>query len=267
MKDEAGSGLRSRLEVAIGGAREAGRIIEHYARQRSYVVDAKGDGSPVTTADREAETSLSAAIRASFPADGILGEEFGETRGASGYRWVLDPIDGTASFVHGVPLYGTLVGIERGGRCVAGVICMSGLDEMVYGAEGMGAWHVRPGGEPMAARVSKVSRLAEAMVCVTSFDYFTKRNRVEEFHRVAGACRSMRGWSDCYGHLLVATGRADAVVEPGVHPWDVAATIAVVREAGGRCTDWGGVETACSGHCVVSNGSVHEELLGILKGS
>lgn len=266
MNTNASHEVGTRVEVALRAALEAGRLIERHARARSYSVDTKGDGSPVTTADREAEECIVGIVRQTFAGDAILGEEFGEQAGNGRFRWTIDPIDGTASFVHGVPLYGTLIGLELNGRCVGGVIHMPGLHETVYGGEGGGAWHLTRDGERHAARVSRVDRAAEAMVCVTSLDYFTKQGRVEEFQRIARACRSMRGWSDCYSHLLVATGRADAVIEPSLHPWDIAASIAIIREAGGRTTSWSGEETAYSGDGVVSNGLVHDELLAVLRG-
>lgn len=253
-----------RLELALDGAREAGELTLNYFNRRSFSTEQKRDGSPVTTADREAEQLLRKAVAAAFPEDGFLGEEFGEHPSRSGYRWIVDPIDGTTSFVHGVPLWGTLIGIEHEGRVVAGVIHMPALDESVHAAAGEGAWHTFHGGAPTKAQVSATPTLKEAMVCLTSFDYFTKTGREEAFHRIARASRSLRGWSDCYSHLLVATGRADAVVEPGVHPWDMAAAQAIIPEAGGKCTDWDGVETPSSGNGAISNGVIHRALLETL---
>lgn len=257
-------GVESRLAAAVEMARAAGANTLRYFRDESYVVDQKRDGSVVTTADREAEQLISQEVASRFSGDGFLGEEFGERTGSSGFRWVVDPIDGTASFVHGVPLFGTLIGIEQDGKAVGGVIFMSALDEMVFGGIGLGAWHVR-GELKRPARVSGVGRLRDGMVCITSFDYFTKSEREAEFHSLCRACRSLRGWSDCYAHVLVATGRIEAVVEPAVHPWDVAATIPIMREAGGLFTDWSGEETAYSGNGVASNGLVHEQVLRSLR--
>lgn len=258
-------GVRLRLAAAIELARHAGEVTLKYFQGMTYRLDQKGDGSPVTTADREAEQTISRGVELAFGRDGFLGEEFGERGGMSGYRWVVDPIDGTASFIHGVPLYGTLIGIEYRGIAVAGVIHMPALNEMAYAANDQGAWHVTSGGQRAVARVSEVERLAGGMVCITSFDYFTKAGREHEFHRLCRACGSLRGWSDCYAHLLVATGRAEAVVEPKVHPWDIAATIPIMREAGGRFTDWNGIETAYSGNGVASNGLVHDDVLRSLN--
>jgi histidinol-phosphatase len=141
---------------------------------------------------------------------------------------------------------GTLIGLEliqpdqSHGRLVGGVIHMPALREMVYAADGDGAWHVAEGLEPVQARVSPSAALEGSLICTTSHEYWARNNREHLYIPLCRAGKRSRGWSDCYAHLLVATGRADAVVEPGVHPWDVAATIPVIREAGGRCTDWQG---------------------------
>jgi len=250
-----------RLDLALDAADQAGeRLLTHFHR-RSFSTEQKHDGSPVTTADREAEQLIRRLVQASFPDDGVLGEEFGETPAPSGYRWIVDPIDGTTSYIHGVPLWGTLIGIEHEGRMIAGVIHMPALSESIFAAAGEGAWHRFQGSTPTPARVSSTADLSEAMVCITSLDYFTRNDREASFFKLARATRSMRGWSDCYSHLLLATGRCDAVVEPGVHPWDMAASLAIIPEAGGACTDWAGKPTAYSGNGVLSNGRIHRPLL------
>lgn len=281
-----GEELKGRLTLAVDAAREAGAITLRYFRSAGFSTEQKGDGSPVTTADREAEAVIRSLIQRRFADDAILGEEHGETPGTSGFRWIIDPIDGTISFVHGVPLFGTLIGVERvsslaqasglwpkpgindpGGTPVPqpliGVIHMPVLGETTHAASGLGAWYVA-NGERRPARVSQTQALREALVCTTSHEYWKRKEREHLLLALSRACLRTRGWSDCYAHLLVATGRADAVVEPGVHPWDVAATIPIIREAGGRCTDWRGVETAHGGHNIASNGRIHEELMRTL---
>jgi histidinol-phosphatase len=261
-------GVQLRLEAAVAMAHEVGPRADHYFRAGMLTPEAKLDGSPVTIADREAEQELRRAIAAAFPEDGVLGEEFGETRGTSGgggYRWILDPIDGTKSFIRGVPLWGMLIAVEYAGRSVAGVIHMPALDEMVYAREGGGAWHVVHG-EVRPARVSAVDSLGEALVCTTSLSYAMRRHE-SEFAALAKVCRSIRGWSDCYAHLLVATGRAEAAIEPLINIWDVAPMIPIMREAGGQYTDWDGNETATSPTGLSSNGCIHEGLLSMLRAS
>lgn len=234
----------------------------------------KGDGSPVTAADRDAERFLRDEISVKFPQDAFLGEEFGEQAGrgmASDFRWIVDPIDGTVSFMHGVPLYGTIVGVEYRGRPVAGVMAMPVLDEIVWGGAGLGAWHelgVFGGREnPIVseARVTKTARLADATVVMTSLDYFVQGGMPDLYARVRGACRVSRGWSDCYGFVLAVTGRADAVVEPVVKPWDICGVAPIVEAAGGTWTDFDGTASIETGHCVVSNGLVHDNLLAVVR--
>jgi histidinol-phosphatase len=260
-----GGDLQHRLDAALAMAREVGeRTLWHFrGGSGTLSPEAKQDGSPVTIADREAEQELRRAIESRFPADGVLGEEFGETPGSSGYRWILDPIDGTKSFVRGVPLWGMLIAIEHRGRSSAGLISMPALDEMVYAREGGGAWHAAHGATG-PARVSSVGTLGDALLCTTSLSYSLRWHETE-FAALSRACRSIRGWSDCYGHLLVATGRAEAAIEPLINIWDVAPMIPIMREAGGMYTDWDGNETAGSPTGLSSNGRVHEGLLSMLR--
>lgn len=257
--------LSSRLTLALDAARSAGGVALGYFNHGRFDINTKRDGTPVTAADEHAEQLLRNAVLDAFPDDGILGEEFPETRGRSGYRWIIDPIDGTKSFIHGVPLWGTLVAVEHEGRSVVGVIHMPALNETVYAAAGQGAWHVKGNQSPVAARVSSVDSLSRSVACITAPDLMVKAGMSDRFCAFAARCAAMRGWSDCYGHVLAATGRVEVVLEPAVAPWDIAATVVVMKEAGGRCTDWRGNESAYSPTALVSNGLVHEEALGLLK--
>lgn len=246
-------------------AREAGALTLEYFRSRDFDTERKSDGSDVTRADREAEAFLVEQIAAAHPEDAILGEEHGERAGTSGYRWVLDPIDGTKSFVHGVPLYGTLVAVEHEGVPVAGVIEMPALDERIYAETGGGAWHVTGESEPVAARVSSTASLSDALICMTAIDYFTMVDRTRDYEALAESAGFSRGWSDCYAHLLVATGRADAVVEPIVSRWDVAPMLPIITEAGGCYTCFAGTPDVGAGNAIASNGPVHEALRAIVN--
>lgn len=256
--------LSARLGTAIEVARAAGDVGLRYFRSQRFDIETKSDGSPVTVADKECEQHLRRAIERAFPDDGVLGEEFPEKPGTSGYRWIIDPIDGTASFIHGVPLYGVLVAVERELRSVVGVVHMPALDETVYAARGRGAKHARRG-EVVEARVSRTRAIAESCVCITGFEYFAKSGREGLLLKVGGACRRMRGWSDCYAHVLVATGRADAVVEAVMNPWDNAASIVVVEEAGGRYTGFSGKASAHEPDAIITNGLIHDELLALVN--
>jgi histidinol-phosphatase len=255
--------IRRRLDAAVILARQAGESTLTLFQRPGLVVDRKRDGSVVTAADRNAEQFLRDAIRAQFPDDAVLGEEWGELPGSSGYRWILDPIDGTASFVCGVPLYGTLIGIQdmTTGKVVAGVIEMPAMNERVYGGPGLGAFHQAGSATVTAARVSKVSSLKDAVICKTSLDYFLKAGRPDVYIAMHEKAGLVRGWGDCYAFLLVITGRADAAVEPSLKIWDIAAIAPIVEAAGGRWSDWAGNPDVSSGSAVVSNGPIHDELL------
>lgn len=257
--------ILKRLELAILFGREAGRHTLKYFQREDLAVDRKSDNSPVTVADREAEQWLRRRIADAFPDDAILGEEFGETPGASGFRWILDPIDGTKSFIGGVPLYSTLVGIEFEGAPVIGVIVVPALDEFAYAAIGEGAFHCRGNAEPQPARVSRRGRLAEGMFVTSQVDSFDARGAGDAFRRLQAASYVTRTWGDAYGYLLVATGRAEAMVDPIMNLWDAAAILPVIVEAGGTFTDWRGVATIAGGEGVATNGLTFDEVLAITR--
>ena len=225
----------------------------------------KADGSPVTRADLEAEALMHAVINASFPDDRMLGEEHGTHEGTTDWRWVIDPIDGTVSFTHGVPVFGMLIGIEFQGNPVAGVMHFPGLRETLWATDAGAFWR-RGDHEPVRAAVSSTEHLCDAMVCMTSLDYLP--DNPDAWLRVHNAARRTRGWSDCHAALLLATGRIDAVIEPELNPWDISAIIAVLRHAGGRFTDWHNENAFDSSvrRGVSSNGHLHDELIAALGG-
>ena len=258
--------LHDRYELAVRIAREAGDLTLRYFGRGNYQVEWKRDASPVTVADREAEQHLRKRIAASFPLDGILGEEFGEQPGTSGYRWILDPIDGTQSFIHGVPLYGTLLGVEREGRSLIGVIHHAALRETVHALAGGAAVHVRDGKES-PARVSACGTLADGLFCTSDFAGYLKTGRLAALEKLAAAARRGRTWGDCYGYLLVATGRAEAMVDPIMNVWDAAALQPILEAAGGTFTDWQGRPTIHGGEGIATNGLVLEEVLAIARGN
>ncbi len=258
--------LTSRLELAITAARSAGAIAADYFQGLSFDVETKQDGTPVTVADRQTEAELRRQVELAFPDDGIVGEELPTREGRSGYRWIVDPIDGTKSFIHGVPLFGTMVGVEHAGECVLGVIRLPALNECVYAARGHGAWHVKGDAPPVPARVSSVSRLQDALFCTSSVSTFTQKNRSEAFEQLRAACKLARGWGDCYGYVLVATGRAELMVDPALSLWDMAALPAILSEAGGTFTNWQGEPTVYGHDGIGTNGHVLEQVLAITKG-
>jgi len=257
--------VASRLQLACRIAREAGDRTLEYFRQDGLEVQRKSDQTPVTEADRQGELLLRSRIEASFAEDGIRGEEFPVRPGTSGYEWILDPIDGTKSFVHGVPLYGTLVGVTAADSDVAslGVIYLPALGEMVYAARGQSAWYVEGDGEPRPARVSDCGKLSDALFCTSEIASYGDPQREAAYGQLQAAARITRTWGDCYGYLLVATGRADLMIDPVVSDWDVAAIQPVIEEAGGVFSDWKGRRTFRRGEAIATNRRLIDEVLTI----
>jgi histidinol-phosphatase len=251
---------RARYELAVEAARQAGDLALGYF-DGPFEVEWKADLSPVTVADRRAEELVRALVAKHFPADGFLGEEFGDQPGGSGYRWVIDPIDGTRSFVRGIPLWGTLIALEQRGEQIAGVCYAPGLGQLWRSLRGDGAYR-----DDRRIRVSDVADLSMSLVCYTSVGCFREPDGREAFARLAARTGGPRGFGDWYGFALVAQGSAEAVVDYGLKPWDTAAPKALVEEAGGRFTDWGGVATAEAPDVVASNGKIHTEVLSVLTG-
>src|SRR3990172_8317883 len=255
-----GESTRDLLEIASGLAEEAGRIRLKYFQGR-FDVDTKSDASFVTTADREAEAFVRGAIESRFPGDGIIGEEFGEIRPQARRRWIIDPIDGTFAFVHGVPFYGVLIGVEEDGEPLLGVIHVPPLGETTAAARGEGCyWQGR------RAEVSRTAELGDALVLTTEMNLNATPDRAAALDRLVRASGPSRTWGDCYGYVLVATGRAGVMIDPAMHVWDCAALLPVIEEAGGRFTDWQGQRTIRGGDAVATNGLLHESVLALLLG-
>ena len=248
------------METAAQLAWAAGRASLRYF-QTGVTVEMKPDATPVTSADRQGEEIIRLGLQQAFPEDGVLGEEFGEMPGSSGRCWIIDPIDGTKSFVRGVPLYGVLVGLEdETGEVVAGASYLPALDDLVQAARGLGCWW-----NGRRACVSEVRSLSEACVCYTSSRSFGQNNRGQVLEDLAERVGLLRGWGDCYGHLLVATGRADVMIDPVLSPWDCAALLPILQEAGGTFTDWKGVATIRGEEGVSTNGRLFNEVIGYLS--
>ena len=200
---------------------------------RPLAVETKSDASPVTVVDREIETELRRLIRAEHPAHGILGEEFGAQEGSE-YTWVLDPIDGTRSFICGNPLFGTLIALLHDGTPVLGVIDIPALGERWTGAAEMPTLF-----NGAAARTSACARIADARVSTTTPDSFSPEDWTR-YERVSRMCATRRFGGDCYAYGLLASGHCDLVIEAGLQPYDHLALVAVIEGAGGRVTDWRG---------------------------
>ncbi len=251
---------RTRYELAVEAARKAGDLARTYY-ESTFDVEYKGDRSPVTIADKQAEQLIREAVSKAFPADGFLGEEYGDQPGSSGFRWIIDPIDGTKSFIRHIPLWATLVGLEYKGEQIGGVTYIPVLGMTYRALRGGGAFmNERP------IRVSGTPTLADSLLCYSSINWFTRAGREKTFLTLASGTARQRGYGDFYGFVLVAEGAADLMLEHGVNPWDVAATKAIVEEAGGRFTDWDDNPTIHRPDVLASNGRVHAETLAILRG-
>jgi histidinol-phosphatase len=253
----------ARWNHAVAWAEAAGALTLEYFGRAALSVDRKQDGSPVTIADRRAEQWLREQIECTYPDDGIVGEEFGEKEGSSGYRWILDPIDGTKSFIFGVPLYATLVGIEYRGESVAGVIHCPALKETVYAALGEGCFYQNATGTQRAAVSQR--ELANGLFVTSQVDSFDRRGARDVFDTLAARAYVTRTWGDAYGYLLVATGRAELMIDPVMHIWDAAAILPILEAAGGCFTDWQGRRTTSAGEGIGSNGRVHPEVIRITE--
>lgn len=255
--------LRAILDFAVESAQLAGTLTLGYFNA-APAYEMKADHTPVSVADRGAEDLLRKRIAAAFPADGIVGEEFGEQPAASGRstaRWILDPIDGTLSFISGVPLYSVLIGYERDGAMLAGVIHLPALQETVYAARGLGChWNGRP------AHVSPVAELAQARLVLTSSRLAYEHGYGPAYERLRAACYVDRGWSDAYGYALLATGRAEVVLDPVVSLWDVAPVEPIVTEAGGTLTDWTGRPTHTGPATMATNGRLLDVVVSRIRG-
>jgi histidinol-phosphatase len=251
---------RARYETALDLARRAGEVALRYFTG-SFTVEWKGDDSPVTVADRETELLLRTGLQEAFPGDGFLGEEFGDTPGTSGYRWVLDPIDGTRSFVRGIPLWAVLVGLEYRGEQIAGIAHAPALGQTHHALRGGGAYcHDR------RIRVSDEADLARALVFYSSMSWFVRAGREAEFLDLVRCTERQRGFGDYFGFVLVAQGSGEVMVEHGVHTWDVAAIRPIIEEAGGRFSTWDGTPDIHRPDVVASNGKIHDQVLAVLNG-
>lgn len=260
----------ARLELAREIALEAGEFTLKYFRNEDLDVERKGDGSPVTAADRGAEELLRERIAAAFPEDGILGEEFPETPGKSGRKWILDPIDGTKPFVHGVPLYTNLIAVldEATGEPVLGVINAPASGETIYAQVGHGAWY-RNGDEPFRrAEVSRAETLSEGLFLTGDVAGFQDRQRdaTDVYMALQKAARISRTWGDAYGYMMVAIGRAEVMIDAEMSLWDAACLKPILEEAGGTFTSWAGEPTVHAGEGIGANGRVTAEVLSLTRG-
>jgi len=243
------------LDEAVDLLRQAGELTLQWFRSSTLTIDRKGDGTPVTEADRAAERFLREAISAAHPDDTIVGEEEDTRAGSSARTWIVDPIDGTKAFTHGVGLYTNLLAINDEHGPAVGVINIPALGETVYAGRGIGCFF---NGE--RAHVSAHDSLTRAHISTSSFGNW----RDDQLLRLRAVHANLRTWGDGYGYALVATGRIEAMVDAEVALWDVAPMPVILREAGGRFSNWDGTGDPAAGSGLASNGLVHDELLALL---
>jgi myo-inositol-1(or 4)-monophosphatase len=253
--------LSSYLDFITETAYLAGRQTLGYF-QSGVAVDYKDDHSPVTIADRQAEEFIRMRIEQAYPGHAIVGEEFGlkESQDAS-HRWIIDPIDGTKSFMRGVPLYGVLLGLEIEGEVEVGAAYFPALDEMVAAASGLGCWW-----NGRQAHVSPLEDLSQAYVAFTDPGSFRKAGREAAFQRLQAACYHRAGWSDAYGYLLAATGRVEIMLDPVMADWDCGPFPPIFREAGGYFGDWKGNETIHAHEALATSQALLPQVMRVLEG-
>ena len=250
--------ISSLLEAASALASHAASVARrHYGKD--IRIEVKGDGSPVTIADREAEQAARAWLQQRFPDDGIQGEEFDDEKPDAKRRWIIDPIDGTKAFVRGVPLWGTLIACCEGEHVLAGAACYPVVDELIAAAPGEGCWW-----NNTRTVVSTVSDLSNATALTTDQRFLERPSRGTNWRELTARVGVARTWGDCYGYLLVATGRAEIMVDDRMNPWDAAAFQPIIEEAGGVFTSWRGIKTAFGGDVIATNGALDSEVRAIL---
>lgn len=253
------SPLQQLLDFAVEAAWQAGRVTLGYF-QRDLVIERKADNTPVTLADRQAEQTVRQLIAARWPEHAVIGEEYGSQGDTFGLHWIVDPIDGTKSFVCGVPLFGTLLALVDGREPLLGVAHFPALSETVYAARGLGChWNGRP------ARVSSVSDLRDAVLLASNLNLFEKHQKTAAWEKLRQATYIQRTWGDAYGYALVATGRAEIMLDPVMSLWDCGPLQVILEEAGGTFTDWQGTPTIYGQEAIATNGALLDDVMLLIR--
>lgn len=256
------------LRLALDTARRAVRAasaasLRHF--RRGVRVEVKPDRTPVTAADRDSEAAIVRVVRRAFPDHAILGEESGAHPGDAGWRWIVDPIDGTRGFARGGSFWGPLLALEHRGEVVVGAMALPALGQTFWAARGRGAYLQHGRGKPERLHVSRVADWEQATLSVGEMRSLLA-DRAAAVERLVTTAASARCYGDLAGCAMVLLGRAEAWIEAGVKEWDLAPLEVLVEEAGGRFTDLEGRPTIASGHCLASNGLVHEHVLAAFGG-
>lgn len=241
-------------------AEQSGELIRPYFGSRQLGVEQKADASPVTKADKEAELLIRDLIRKRYPGHGIIGEEFGSENPDAEFVWVLDPIDGTISFVHGCPLFGTLIALMHEGKPILGAIHQPILRQMCVGDNEQTTLN----GEKLMIR--NVSDLTQATLLATDIAHIAKYHDFDRFERLRKTTKLFRTWGDCYGYLLLASGNADIMLDAIMNPWDILALIPIVRGAGGEISGWSGGDPLAEKSCVAASKLLHGQVINLLNG-
>lgn len=247
------------LEFAVKAAKKAGKHTLRYFN-KEIDVNYKSDNSPVTKADKESEQLIRSFIEANYPTHNIIGEEFGATHRSSDFTWILDPIDGTRSFIHAIPLYTTLIGLVYKNVPVVGVVYAPATDEIAEGASGLGARY-----NGSSCKVTEIENINEALFLTTDIRHFEKAgiNSVHDY--LVQEVKQHRTWGDAYGHMKVAAGQADIMFDPLLNIWDAAALLPLITEAGGMFTDINGNSTIKGGSGVSANKILSKKILDTIK--
>jgi histidinol phosphatase-like enzyme (inositol monophosphatase family) len=253
--------LSDLLDSVQAVARLAGNTALREFGSPHLEVRQKNDGSPVSSADIAAERVAREWLGAHYPQDAILGEEFGAEREGATRSWLLDPIDGTRTYIRGVPMWGTLVAVRQEEQVLAGCAYFPALGELIAAAPGLGCWH-----NGARTHVSAGARLSEALVLTTDETFSASPERRTAWRVLTSRAAMSRSWGDCYGYLLVATGRAEAMVDPRLSEWDSAALLPIIEEAGGVFTDWDGNRTIAGGSAIATNASLAAKVRSVLSG-
>lgn len=243
------------LADAVQIATEAGQRTLNWFLSPNLPIDIKDDGSPVTAADRDAEAFIRAELAGRYPDDAVAGEEEADIDGTSGQAWMIDPIDGTKAFTRGVPLFSTLISVTDQYGPAVGVIVLPALNEVVSAGRGLGAFH---NGTPCG--VNTTAEMAKSYACTSAIDLWS----AAQLASVQATGAAVRTWGDAYGYALVATGRAEAMIDPIASVWDLAPMLVILPEAGGRFTDLSGNPSAVGGSGLGTNGLLHDVYLQAL---
>lgn len=253
------SGIYRMLTFAQELAWQAGKVTLRYF-QTDLSIEYKADKSPVTLADRETEMFIRTRISDTYPGHSVLGEEYGEEESDATYRWIIDPIDGTKSFMRGVPLYSVMIGLEQEGIPIIGVVNFPALNEMVYAATGLGSWW-----NGRVCHVSSTKDIGTSLVLASLAKDYGKYGKQHTYERLLAAAGTFRTWGDSYGYMLVATGRAEVMFDPSMKIWDAAAVFPILKEAGGTFTDWAGNATIYGEDGISTNGVLFDQVMGLIQ--